>query len=45
MNLNTGVDFFLSMPPDDLNDYAQTVNGIVEEQRRKLEEVRRRGKK
>lgn len=38
MQLHTGVDFFLSMQIDDLNDYARTVSDYAEE-------VSRRGKK
>ena len=37
MNLHTGVDYFMGMSIDDLNDLAETVN-------KTMEEVRRRGK-
>uniref|UniRef100_A0AAU8B809 Uncharacterized protein n=1 Tax=Dulem virus 34 TaxID=3145752 RepID=A0AAU8B809_9CAUD len=31
MQLKTGVDFFLDMPVDDLNEIAETVNQMMEE--------------
>lgn len=38
MQLHTGVDYFMSMPVDDLNEIAETVANVAEE-------VARRGKK